>query len=71
MSAAVKKICEERGTRKPVFVLLTGWGGNLDGKRSYPMPGSISSWKPVEVRDMLRSMVDLYERQSASQPKSS
>lgn len=27
---AIKKICEERGTAKTPFVLVTGWGGHID-----------------------------------------
>ncbi len=69
VSAAIKRICEERGTRKPVIVLLSGWGGRLDHEETLPDAGiDLILEKPVEVRDMLRSIVKVHEKRSASQP---
>lgn len=70
VTAAIKRICEERGSRKPVIVLLTGWGGRFDHEESLPESGiDLILEKPVEVRDMLRSIVKVHKKRSDSQPK--
>ena len=58
---AVKKICEERGTEKTPFVLVTGWGGHIDEHEELDAGGVDSVLeKPVDIgklTDVIQELV--------------
>jgi two-component system, cell cycle sensor histidine kinase and response regulator CckA len=67
-----KEICLERGTPKPPFILLTGWGGLLDEKEKLIECGvDRIVEKPFLVQNLLEIVRDLLEDQKRleSQPR--
>lgn len=64
----VKEICLERGTAKPPFILLTGWGGLLDEKEKLIECGvDRIVEKPFLVQNLLEIVQDLLKDQEQFQ----
>ncbi len=66
VSAAVAELCSQKGIRKPPFILLTGWGGQLgeDEILYHPHVDRIAE-KPVTIPALLEVIAQEVEKASA------
>ncbi len=55
LAAEIKRICLEKGINKPLFILLTGWGGEIEEVQDIKEHGVDSVLeKPIEVGKLLQ-----------------
>ncbi len=69
VAAAIRDLCRERGTPKPPFILLTGWGAQAGEEPNTQESGiDMVLQKPVDIRVLLESIASLVGREGASNP---
>jgi PAS domain S-box-containing protein len=63
---AVVRVSAERGTPKPVFIVLTGWGGQFDEQSKMTDAGVDAILeKPVDVGRLFQIIEDLFKKRHA------
>lgn len=64
---SMKKMCEDQGIPKPVLIILTGWGGQLDEQNRITESGVDRVLeKPVDIPKLLRVIRELAQSNSES-----
>lgn len=64
---SMKKMCEDRGIPKPVLIILTGWGGQVNEQQRISESGVDRVLeKPVDIPNLLRVIRELVETRSVS-----
>jgi CheY-like chemotaxis protein len=60
---AIRDICRERGVPRPVFIMLTGWGGQISDPSGMNEAGvDAIVEKPVDSTQLLRIITDAADR---------
>lgn len=63
---AILTLCRERGITKPIFIILTGWGGQKDAERRIRESGvDLVLEKPVDIGTLAKAIEGLYENRQA------
>lgn len=69
VAASINDISAEMGVPKPVFVLLTGWGGQVDSDGESQSRGvDVIVEKPVQIDSILTTIEDLWTGKHARVP---
>lgn len=60
VARTITEICDQKGIPKPFFILLTGWGGQLDDKAGMQADGiDVILEKPVDMPQLIEALETL------------
>lgn len=72
VAGTVKDISRRKGVRRPPFILLTGWGGQVDEREKMSESGVDEVVeKPVDLARLLRVVYETFEKTAAGVPAES
>jgi len=72
VAGTVKDISRRKGVRRPPFILLTGWGGQMDEREKMSESGVDEVVeKPVDLARLLRVVYETFEKTAAGVPAES